>query len=68
MKLPLTLLGYFDVTIIVETAGGHSSVPKDHTGIGYLAQIVSAIEDAPYTPDLTPANRKQVLPSNLYFY
>ncbi|KAJ5050316.1 uncharacterized protein L3040_002199 [Drepanopeziza brunnea f. sp. 'multigermtubi'] len=48
--------GYFDVRISVETAGGHSSVPPEHTGIGILAQIIAAIEAAPYTPDLTPLN------------
>jgi Gly-Xaa carboxypeptidase len=50
------------VTITVETAGGHSSVPKDHTAIGYLAQIISAIEAEPYSPDLTPVNRKPLHP------
>lgn len=49
--------GYFDARITVETAGGHSSVPPDHTGIGILSQIVSAIEAAPYEPELTPINR-----------
>ncbi|KAF8850186.1 carboxypeptidase S [Acephala macrosclerotiorum] len=48
--------GYFDARITVETAGGHSSVPPDHTGIGILSQIVSAIEANPYEPDLTPIN------------
>lgn len=49
--------GYFDARITVETAGGHSSVPPDHTGIGILSQIVSAIEANPYEPDLSPVNR-----------
>ncbi|PVH73424.1 carboxypeptidase S [Cadophora sp. DSE1049] len=48
--------GYCDVKITVETAGGHSSVPPDHTGIGILSKIVSAIEDTPYEPDLTSVN------------
>ncbi|CZR67796.1 related to CPS1-Gly-X carboxypeptidase YSCS precursor [Phialocephala subalpina] len=48
--------GYFDARITVETAGGHSSVPPDHTGIGILSQIISAIEANPYEPDLTPVN------------
>lgn len=50
--------GYFDVRITVETSGGHSSVPPDNTGIGILAQIISAIEAEPYQPDLTPVNRQ----------
>jgi hypothetical protein len=61
------LAGYFDVRIIVETSGGHSSVPPDHTGIGILSQVISAIEAAPYEPELTPANR-QFLPSNLKYF
>ncbi|KAH7417826.1 hypothetical protein BKA64DRAFT_761443 [Cadophora sp. MPI-SDFR-AT-0126] len=48
--------GYCDVKITVETAGGHSSVPPDYTGIGILSKIISAIEDAPYEPELTPVN------------
>ncbi|KAL3417219.1 peptidase family M20/M25/M40 [Phlyctema vagabunda] len=48
--------GYHDIKITVETEGGHSSVPPDHTGIGILSRIVAAIEDSPYKPSLTPAN------------
>lgn len=48
--------GYVDVKITVETDGGHSSVPTDHTGIGILAKIITAIEDTPYTPELTARN------------
>ncbi|KAG0653066.1 putative carboxypeptidase [Hyphodiscus hymeniophilus] len=48
--------GYHDIKITVETAGGHSSVPPDHSGIGILSQIVSAIEAKPYAPNLTPIN------------
>jgi len=55
---PNSLLGYFDVRITVETPGGHSSVPPDHTGIGILSQIISAIEANPYEPELTSVNRK----------
>jgi acetylornithine deacetylase/succinyl-diaminopimelate desuccinylase-like protein len=50
--------GYFDVRITVETSGGHSSVPPDHTGIGILSQVISAVEAEPYEPELTPANRQ----------
>lgn len=42
----------------METAGGHSSVPPDHSGIGILSQVLSAIEAHPYSTDLTPRNRK----------
>ena len=50
--------GYFDVKVTVETEGGHSSVPPDHTGIGILSKIISAIEGHPYEPELTPVNRE----------
>ena len=60
-KFWLILQGYFDVRIIVETSGGHSSVPPDHTGIGVLSQIISAIEAEPYEPELTPSNRQSLL-------
>jgi acetylornithine deacetylase/succinyl-diaminopimelate desuccinylase-like protein len=50
--------GYLDVKLTVEKAGGHSSVPPDHTGIGILSRIISAIEAAPYEPELTPAHRQ----------
>ncbi|TPX64798.1 hypothetical protein CcCBS67573_g08304 [Chytriomyces confervae] len=36
--------GYVDVDIIVETKGGHSSVPPKHTGIGYSALLIEALE------------------------
>jgi len=48
--------GYLDALITVETPGGHSSTPTDHTGIGLLARIITAIEDNPYLPELTPVN------------
>jgi Gly-Xaa carboxypeptidase len=52
------LTGYQDVKITVETAGGHSSVPPDYTGIGILSRIVAAVEDNPYEPELTTVNRE----------
>ncbi|KIY50723.1 Zn-dependent exopeptidase [Fistulina hepatica ATCC 64428] len=39
--------GHADLHIQVDTLGGHSSTPTDHTSVGYLSKIVSAIEDAP---------------------
>jgi Gly-Xaa carboxypeptidase len=33
-------------------------VPPDNSGIGILSQIITAIEAKPYSPDLTPINRK----------
>lgn len=38
--------GYVDVLLTVETPGGHSSMPPDHSGIGFAAQVVTELEDA----------------------
>jgi Gly-Xaa carboxypeptidase len=51
-------IGYFDVKVTAETEGGHSSVLPDHTGVGILSKIISAIEGHPYEPELTPVNRE----------
>ncbi|KAK0120222.1 hypothetical protein ONS95_011628 [Cadophora gregata] len=48
--------GYLDVVVTVDTAGGHSSTPPDHTAIGYLARIIQAIEDHPFQSRLTAKN------------
>lgn len=40
--------GYLDARITVHAPGGHSSEPRRHTSIGYLAQIVAAVEAHPY--------------------
>ncbi|KAK8869586.1 hypothetical protein IAR55_000153 [Kwoniella newhampshirensis] len=48
--------GYLDIVISVGTAGGHSSVPPEHSGIGIMSQVVSALEDNPFPIKLTPAS------------
>lgn len=48
--------GYLDVSISVNVAGGHSSMPPTHTGIGLAALIVAEIEKTPYKPLLTQQN------------
>ncbi|KAL3422828.1 peptidase family M20/M25/M40 [Phlyctema vagabunda] len=48
--------GYVDITVTVETSGGHSSTPPDHTAIGYLAEIISLIERNPFPSTLTSGN------------
>ncbi|PVH78384.1 Gly-Xaa carboxypeptidase [Cadophora sp. DSE1049] len=48
--------GYLDVAVTIDTAGGHSSTPPDHTAIGYLARVIQAIEDNPFQSRLTAAN------------
>ncbi|KAH8093807.1 carboxypeptidase S [Cristinia sonorae] len=44
--------GYFDVRVEVESPGGHSSVPPEHTTIGILSALVAHIEKNPYKPHL----------------
>ncbi|USW54290.1 Putative peptidase M20, bacterial exopeptidase dimerization domain-containing protein [Septoria linicola] len=48
--------GYTDVDITVRTPGGHSSVPRDHTSIGILSEIVALIEGQQYPAYLADAN------------
>ncbi|KZV72467.1 carboxypeptidase S [Peniophora sp. CONT] len=44
--------GATNINVEVTTPGGHSSVPPTHTGIGYLARVVAALEDHPYPTSL----------------
>ncbi|KAF4621523.1 hypothetical protein G7Y89_g14552 [Cudoniella acicularis] len=48
--------GYLDVCVTVDTQGGHSSTPPDHTSIGYLANIIQEIEKNPFQSRLTSKN------------
>ncbi|AAW41637.1 hypothetical protein CNBB1280 [Cryptococcus deneoformans B-3501A] len=48
--------GYMDITITVGTAGGHSSVPPEHTGIGIMSRLLTSLEDNPFPTKLTPAS------------
>lgn len=45
--------GYLDIVLEVGTAGGHSSVPPMHTGIGIMSRIVTELEDHPFESKLT---------------
>lgn len=40
--------GYVNVELLVEGAGGHSSVPPPQTNIGILAKAVSRLEEHPF--------------------
>ena len=40
--------GYLDLSIAVGTAGGHSSVPPLHTGIGIMSSIIAELESHPF--------------------
>ncbi|KAM0432965.1 hypothetical protein ACHAPT_004670 [Fusarium lateritium] len=42
--------GHVDIWAELHVKGGHSSIPQSHTGIGIVAEIVSALEANPYDP------------------
>ncbi|KAG6007304.1 hypothetical protein E4U21_006114 [Claviceps maximensis] len=44
--------GYLDLTFDLSVSGGHSSTPPPHTSIGIMAEIVTALEAAPFEPEL----------------
>lgn len=48
--------GYYDVELELKVRGGHSSRPPPHTGIGIMADITLALEDARYKPRLTESS------------
>ncbi|KAM7187824.1 hypothetical protein V8F33_011039 [Rhypophila sp. PSN 637] len=48
--------GYTDVFITVRMAGGHSSVPPEHTSIGVLAELITKLESEQYATILDSAN------------
>nr|CDI56321.1 probable CPS1-Gly-X carboxypeptidase YSCS precursor [Melanopsichium pennsylvanicum 4] len=50
--------GYLDVKVTVNTPGGHSSAPRQHTSIGFLSQLITAIEAHPYSPTIQILGKK----------
>ncbi|GHJ90046.1 hypothetical protein NliqN6_6448 [Naganishia liquefaciens] len=48
--------GYLDVELSIATAGGHSSVPPPHTGIGLLALAINELESHPVAPRMSRRN------------
>ncbi|KAG5418963.1 hypothetical protein I9W82_003682 [Candida metapsilosis] len=48
--------GYLDSVVELFTPGGHSSVPPKHTSIGIMAQLITEIENNPFSPLLTQVN------------
>lgn len=44
--------GHVDIWFALHVAGGHSSIPFPHTGIGIMSEFVVALESNPYTPKL----------------
>lgn len=48
--------GHLNSVIDIFTPGGHSSVPPEHTSIGYLAKLVALIEDKEFDSIITNVN------------
>ena len=48
--------GYLDAHITVRMPGGHSSVPRDHTSIGVLSELITKIESEQYPTRLVDEN------------
>jgi carboxypeptidase PM20D1 len=40
--------GYVSVELVVEAAGGHSSMPPNHTAIGVLSKAIHKLENSPF--------------------
>lgn len=48
--------GAVSVKLEVLAAGGHSSVPPKHTGIGIMSRLLVALEDQPFPVELAPGS------------
>ncbi|GEQ72813.1 hypothetical protein JCM33374_g6501 [Metschnikowia sp. JCM 33374] len=48
--------GAINYVVGLNTPGGHSSVPPDHTSIGIISDLVTRFERAPFSPLFTPRN------------
>lgn len=48
--------GYTDVHITIRMPGGHSSIPTDHTSIGVMSELITAIEAEQYPTYLVDEN------------
>ena len=44
--------GKVDVWFELHVKGGHGSMPPSHTGIGIMAEIITALETNPYQPEI----------------
>lgn len=54
--IPTGEKGYVDIQVKINSPGGHSSLPRDHTSIGMLSSFLSDYEDDMYSPILTEEN------------
>ncbi|SSD60957.1 related to Carboxypeptidase S [Saccharomycodes ludwigii] len=48
--------GYLDAIITLNTKGGHSSIPPDHTSIGIISELNYLLEKNPYDPSIAVNN------------
>lgn len=48
--------GYTDLTVNIQTPGGHSSNPKDHTSIGMMSFFLTMYEKEQYSPKIPDIN------------
>ncbi|SGZ52896.1 CIC11C00000002552 [Sungouiella intermedia] len=48
--------GMLNVKVEVDTPGGHSSVPPDHTSIGIISELVTRLEKNPFAPVFSDRN------------
>lgn len=48
----VTEKGFVNIWLDLQVKGGHSSTPTPHTGIGIMSQIVVALENNPYYPEV----------------
>lgn len=48
--------GSTNVELIIRTPGGHSSIPRDHTSIGILSELITKIEATQYRTSLDEEN------------
>ncbi|SSD60956.1 related to Carboxypeptidase S [Saccharomycodes ludwigii] len=54
--IPTSEKGYLDAVLILNTKGGHSSIPPDHTSIGIMSELNMLIEESPYEQVITLDN------------
>lgn len=52
--------GYLSLQLSVESAGGHSSMPPEHTAIGTLIGALQKLQDAPFPARLNRPTREMV--------
>lgn len=48
--------GYIDLKVRIETPGGHSSIPPEHTGIGIMGLLIAQMESVQFPTYFTEEN------------